>query len=775
MRKCRKPPVHQRASPETFSPDVPADIFELFTKNFSYGKPSNNEWQLPDSSEIFTCDHVEFNSFLDLKNSLNEVKNLLSDKKLDEWHEHTAFTNKAGKIISHVRKSVNAELCTQAWCKFHEILCSFPLIPQEAFQNGELNSLHLCEAPGAFITSLNHYLKSHWLHCDWSWVANTLNPYHEANDTLMMIMDDRLIANTLGCWYFGPDNTGNIMTLKYLTGLQNFISSMAAIHLVTADGSFDCQGNPGEQEALVSSLHYCEVVTALTTLGNDGSFVLKMFTLFEHCSINLMYLLNCSFDEVHVFKPATSKAGNSEVYVVCLHYKGREAIHPLLSKMMLNFGTEMSSKALFPHHVIPESFLKRHEECCVFFHKYQLETISENIRLFGCMGKEEQAKLNNLRDCAVQYFMQKLQLKPLPRNNWLVKRSNIGCSTNTKWFGQRNRYFKTYNERKMLEALSWKDKVAKGYFNSWAEEHAVYHPGQSSRLEGTGSSLECPLWHILEGKKLPKVKCSPFCDGEILKTLNEAIEKSLEGALNLDSKFRPKQQYYCSCRVFSEELILSELFKLTKCLQDEHVVGPSSQIKCLLVGLPALCDSKTNVPLEVQFLESAELMTFGCSLLHDGDPKYQQLFLDCLLYSLQQLHTGDVLILPILSCFTRFMAGLIFVLNGCFKFITFFCPTSSEPLRSCAVLLCVGFQDFPSPVFQYLQNVNEVLSALLNSEAPQQVLQFVPMEVLLKGELLDFLWDLNAAIAKRHLHLIIQGEREEIINGLQLGNRACSF
>uniref|UniRef100_A0A8C3VKX4 Cap-specific mRNA (nucleoside-2'-O-)-methyltransferase 2 n=1 Tax=Catagonus wagneri TaxID=51154 RepID=A0A8C3VKX4_9CETA len=765
MSKCRKPPLG--SSPETFSPDILADIFELFAKNFSYSKPPNNEWQLPDPRELFTCDHMEFNAFLDLKNSLNEVKNLLSDKKLDEWHEHTAFTNKAGKIISHVRKSVNAELCTQAWCKFHEILCSFPLVPQEAFQNGKLNSLHLCEAPGAFIASLNHYLKSHRFPCEWSWVANTLNPYHEANDNLMMIMDDRLIANTLHCWYFGPDNTGDIMTVKYLTGLQNFISSMAIVHLITADGSFDCQGNPGEQEALVSSLHYCEVVTALMTLGNGGSFVLKMFTLFEHCSINLMYLLNCSFDQVHVFKPATSKAGNSEVYVVCLSYKGREAIYPLLSKMVLNFGSEMTRKALFPHHMIPESFLKRHEECCVFFHKYQLETISENIRLFERMGKGEQAKLNSLRDYAVQYFMQKFQLKPLSRNNWLVKKSNIGCSTNTKWFGQRNRYFKTYNERKMLETLSWKDKVAKGYFNSWAEEHVEYHPGHSSLLEGTASNLECQLWQILQGKKLPKVKCSPFCDGEILKALNEAVEKSLGGALNLDSKLKPKQQC-CSCHVFSEELIFSELFSLTKCLQDEQDVEPRNQMKCLLVGFPALHDVKMQTPLEVQLLESAELMTFSCSLLHDGDPNYQQLFLDCLLNSLQQLHAGDVMILPILSCFTRFMAGLIFVLHSCFRFITFSCPVSSEPLNTCAVLLCVGYQELPNPVFQYLQNVNELLGALVNSDTSQQVLQFVPMEVLLKGSLLDFLWDLNAAIAKRHLHLIIQGEREEVSSSLQL-------
>ncbi|XP_021484817.1 cap-specific mRNA (nucleoside-2'-O-)-methyltransferase 2-like [Meriones unguiculatus] len=766
MSKHRKIPVQQPASSEIFSPDILADVFELFAKNFTYCQPVDGEWQSPAPSELFTYDHTEFSAFLDLKNSLNEVKNLLSDKKLDEWHKHTAFTNKAGKIISHVKRAVNAELCTQAWCKFQEILCSFPVIPPEAFQEGKLNSVHLCEAPGAFIASLNHYLKSHRLPCKWKWVANTLNPYHEANDNCRMITDDRLIANTLHWWYFGPDNTGDIMTLKYLSGLEDFLSSVSTVHLVTADGSIDCQGNPGEQETLVSSLHYCEVVTALTTLGNGGSFVLKMFTLFEHCSVNLMYLLNCSFDQVHVFKPATSKAGNSEVYVVCLRYKGREVMHPLLSRMVLNFGTEMTRKALFPHYVIPTSFLEQHKKCCTFFHRYQLETISENIRLFQCMEEGEQEKLNNLKDCAVQYFMKKFRLKRLSRNHWLVKKYNIGCSTNIKWIGQRGECFKTYNERKMLETLSWKDKVAKGYFNSWVDEHTVHHPGQSSLLEGTPADLECHLWHVLEGKKLPKVQCSPFCDGDILKTLNEAIGKSLE-ALSMDSKFNPKHQYQC-CDIFSEELILSELFSLTKCLQDEQPVELGSPIKCLLVGSPTVCDLKMHTPLEVQLLESIELLTFSCSLLHDGDPIYQHLFLDCLLHSLKQLHTGDVMVLPILSCLTRFMASLIFVLHSCFRFVTFSCPTSSEPLRTCAVLLCIGYQNLPDPVFQYLQNVKELLRALLHSNAPQQVLQFVPMEVLLQGTLLDFLRNLNAAIAKRHLHLIIQEEREKVIRSLEL-------
>ncbi|NXM35253.1 CMTR2 methyltransferase, partial [Oxyruncus cristatus] len=764
MDKCRQPYVDRKTNLEKFSPEVLSEIEKLFAKKFTYTEPVNNEWKLPDPSNVFTCDHKEFHSLLALKDSMNEVKNLLSDKNLEDWHRHTSFTNKARKTMSRVRKSVNAELCTQAWCKFHEILCSFPLLPEEALQEGELNSVHLCEAPGAFIASLNHYLNSHHVPCHWNWVANTLNPYHEANDTLMMIMDDRLIANTLPWWYFGPDNTGDVMTLRHLSGLQNFVSSMTTVHLVTADGSFDCQGNPGEQEALVSPLLYCETVTALTILGTGGSFVLKMFTLFEHCSINLLFLLNCSFEEVHVFKPATSKAGNSEVYVVCLRYLGRESLHLLLPKMTQNFGAEVVNKALFPQHTLPESFLKIHEECCMFFHKCQVETISENIRLFERMEEAEQIKLNQLRDCAVQFFMQRFHMKPIARKNWLVKKSQAGCSMNAKWFGQRNKYFSTYNERKMMETLTWNDKVAKGYFSHLAEEHSSNNAGNMCILEGSPSNLECNLWYILEGKRLPVVKCSPFCDGQVLEILNEAVRKLGGGRL----KSRPVLQPCHSCEVLSGELILAKVSDLSRCHQDALNESCSDQFKCLVVGFPSLCGTESRPSLEIKPVDSAALLTFSFSSLYDGEPKYQQQLLECVLRSLTQLTTGDALVLPLLSCLTRFTAGLVFILHGCFRGVTFACPTSQEPLRTGTALLCVGYRGLPAPVVQYLQQLNTLMGSLLDTDSPQQVLQFVPMEVLLQGKLLEFLWDLNTAIAKRQLHLIVQAQQQQMTGNISL-------
>ncbi|NXQ46663.1 CMTR2 methyltransferase, partial [Catharus fuscescens] len=764
MDKCKQPYINQKTNLEKFSPEILSEIEKLFAKKFTYTKPVNDEWRLPDPSNAFSCDHVEFHSLLALKDSMNEVKNQLNDKNLQDWHQHTSFTNKAGKIISHVKKSVNAELCTQAWCKFHEILCSFSLLPEEALLDGELNSVHLCEAPGAFIASLNHFLKSHHVPCHWNWVANTLNPYHESNDTLLMIMDDRLIANTLPWWYFGPDNTGDVMTLRHLTGLQSFVSNMTTIHLVTADGSFDCQGNPGEQEALVSPLHYCETVTALMILGTGGSFVLKMFTLFEHCSINLLFLLNCSFEEVHVFKPATSKAGNSEVYVVCLRYMGRESLHPLLPKMMQNFGTEMVNKALFSQQALPESFLKTHEECCIFFHKCQVETISENIRLFERMEEAEQMKLNNLRDCAVEFFMQKFCMKPIGRNNWLVKKSQAGCSMNAKWFGQRNKYFGTYNERKMMETLTWNDKVSKGYFNHWAEEHSLNNAGDMCILEGSFSNLECSFWYILEGKRLPRVKCSPFCDVQVLDNLNEAVKELGGGMLKSRSMLQPCH----SCEVLPGELILAKVSDLSKCHQEVLNESCSDQFKCLVVGFPSLCDTQSQPSMEIKPMDSATLLSFSFSLLYDGEPKYQQQLLECVLRSLAQLAAGDALVLPVLSCLTRFTAGLVFILHCCFRSITFACPTSREPLSAGAALLCVGYRGVPAPVLEYLQHLNAVMNSLLDTESPQQVLQFVPMEILLQSKLLEFLWDLNTAIAKRQLHLIVQAQQQQMTTDIPL-------
>ena len=248
-------------------------------------------------------------------------------------------------------------------------------------------SLHLCEAPGAFITALNHFIKSNRTDFTWDWIGTTLNPYYEGNTTGTMINDDRFILRTMDCWDFGIDDTGDILKP---TNLRHFINKYdQKIDLVTADGSIDCQKDPARQESLVIDLHLSEIIAALGCLRVGGNFVLKMFTFFEAGTISHLYLLSCVFNQIAVFKPSTSKEGNSEVYVICLSFQGIEKSS--LENLVDNFG----KGPIFDISDIHADFIKSVENCGRYFMEKQVSVIQRNIDTFHGPDEKLFKKLKN--------------------------------------------------------------------------------------------------------------------------------------------------------------------------------------------------------------------------------------------------------------------------------------------------------------------------------------------------------------------------------------------
>ena len=400
----------------------------LFNKSFSF--KNSEPYVLPKPEFIFSEDSWHIEELYQTKAELNDTKSKLNDYCLIQWNEHTRKRNKAGSVQWFIHQKIEPEFVTQAWCKFYEIVSSFPLVPQIAISEGSFTSVHLCEAPGAFVTSLNHWLKTQIPTINWDWIATSLNPYYEGNTTDRMITDDRFIMHTLDHWNFGPYNTGNIMDLENLELIVEDCKTKHKVFLVTADGSVDCSDDPGEQERAVAHLHFCEAVTALHILSEGGSFLLKMFTVFEQTSVSLLYLLASCFDSIHMFKPATSKEGNSEVYVICLGFKGTIFLERHLPSLRANFKS-FSLKAMFRRQDIPDCFVNQVQACAEFFKNHQCKVILDNIKAFSNDKGRKDFNLMRIKRVVAERFIEVYNLKKLESEDLgIVGRTTLSACNN---------------------------------------------------------------------------------------------------------------------------------------------------------------------------------------------------------------------------------------------------------------------------------------------------------------------------------------------------------
>lgn len=431
-------------------------VNNLFKKHFPI---LNNEcYSLPEPKTMFKDNLWRVEELQILKAELNNIKSYLDNYDAIEWQAHTRFRNIAKDVMTRVRIDIEPELLTQAWCKFYEIVSSFPLVPVSCINrnNEYFKSIHLCEAPGAFVTSLNHWLKTNIPDIQWNWIATTLNPYYEGNPSSVMIDDDRFIRHTLSHWCFGEDNTGNIMNLKNLNELIKISEPHHDILLITADGGIDCTDVPAEQESVLTHLHFCETVAALHLLATGGSFLLKLFTIFECNTVCLIYLLSCCFNHVDIIKPITSKEGNSETYIVCTNFKGPTFISPYLERLRECYE-HGPKQAIFSKHDIPPSFIEQIIECSRFFKTQQCLVIGNNIITFKSGNRKMLRDLKQIQHMVADKYIKEYNLKKLESGEIVGKAIVLGKNTNT------NEHKKTlqgsYHERREKQHLAPLDRL----------------------------------------------------------------------------------------------------------------------------------------------------------------------------------------------------------------------------------------------------------------------------------------------------------------------------
>ena len=173
----------------------------------------------------------------------------------------------------------------------------------------------------------------------------------------------------------------------------------------------------------MADLHLAEAVTALNMLTEGGNFVLKMFTIFESETVCLLFLLNCAFESIDIFKPATSKEGNSEVYVICKEYKKSKWLTSILESLSDCYGDFPLEKSLFPKDIIPESFLSELKKCGDLFMQLQENVISNNLHYWN-----DQLAGNDMKDLAevqtqvAEKYMAVYKVEEIPSYRYCVYR-----------------------------------------------------------------------------------------------------------------------------------------------------------------------------------------------------------------------------------------------------------------------------------------------------------------------------------------------------------------
>ena len=245
------------------------------------------------------------NQFLQLKEKVDTAKSLL-DGFSEERKRRILQSYDVHSNLKHKLK--NAENVTNAWLKFFEIGTQFKFEYAFVFLNAEF--------PGAFVSCVNHLKQiqdKKRKKKDLAWCASSF-----VNGPLddQFLLYKRFPQN----WLMSEHMNGDITKMENITKIESILEHNVTLY--TSDGSIDIKDDFVNQEMLNFKLLVGEMLCALKTLKVGGSAVIKMFSCLEMHTVSAIHHFVVHFEKAHIVKPATSRAQNSELYLVAQLFKG---------------------------------------------------------------------------------------------------------------------------------------------------------------------------------------------------------------------------------------------------------------------------------------------------------------------------------------------------------------------------------------------------------------------------------------------------------------------
>lgn len=376
-------------------------------------------FQLPTVHKRDDLTHIMYASFFNpherkvnrtFMNYLNMLKSKIDGNSL-AWTKYKKYTNPYEFIhtsVPNTNQSISSLTpLSRSYYKMVEICHTFDLLKDDS----PITTFHLAEGPGGFIEALND-LRGNNLHDTYYGMSlidssNTNVPGWDKSQAFLDSHPNVVIES-------GVTQNGDITAPENL--LYCHQKYKGTMDLVTADAGIDYSFDFALQEHTSANLILCQIAFGCAMLKSGGTFIVKMFDISTSFSVDMMYFLSLAFDNVHMFKPNTSRYANSERYIVCQGFRleGDVRLVDFFCRTMNH-----SVSRLFLQDV-PYMYLTKLEECNAIIGQQQVEHILFTLSL---LDNPKPNRLESIRRRHVSLSMKWCEKHDIPTH--AVVQSNI--------------------------------------------------------------------------------------------------------------------------------------------------------------------------------------------------------------------------------------------------------------------------------------------------------------------------------------------------------------
>jgi 23S rRNA U2552 (ribose-2'-O)-methylase RlmE/FtsJ len=262
------------------------------------------------------------------------------DKYPNEWDKIKRIINDYEYIyISHNRNKNISKIVpiSRSFFKLTEMIHDHQLITNE-----NKKCFCIAEAPGGFIQSLLRFNNITDIYGITLISDNSEIPHWNTN-----ILKENKVKILKGV-----NKNGDICDIKNVLSVINELGH-ESIDFITGDGGFDYSSDYNKQEYNSIPLIYSEIFLSLNIQKKNGTFICKIFDIFNKTTIQLIYILSKCYHNIFFHKPSISRISNSEKYIICIGYKGynKEIINDLIRNFNNPYSLDIMIDSNFEYEI----------------------------------------------------------------------------------------------------------------------------------------------------------------------------------------------------------------------------------------------------------------------------------------------------------------------------------------------------------------------------------------------------------------------------------------